>query len=419
MDAERLDRLVATALETGAVPPGLDAEERAEVEAVLNSAAMLRATGSTARAEARASMPTARARFERFVDAATRPSPAPIRVVETSRPRGGIFGGVLAANRAITWSVAAVALVALLALAGSRVFFTGVETAAAFSPGDYVQLEGVVSAATGTGADRQLDVSSDIGNVSVDVTKDTSVVDETSATDASAIVQGAPVVVGGVVGKDRRIAANTLALSAAQGVVKPLKVAFKELRDLKAGLQGKVVTFALSPDGSRAAVVIETKTGERLLVHVDGKSAEKLLNLATALGATVNVLRPVEGSGGLFSLTLNSEPPEPSGPPATAAPGKPQRPDAGQSAGRPALVSVRGVITARQGNVIQVQTRTGPLTVVARLTTRILPGDSGLTREGIAKGESVVGHVAVISGGLEPATGRVIADVIVLGQKLP
>jgi hypothetical protein len=57
--------------------------------------------------------------------------------------------------------------------------------------------------------------------------------------------------------------------------------------------------------------------------------------------------------------------------------------------------------------------------VIIRPGTRILPGDSGLTRDSIANGDTIIGHTIAVMGGLETGTRRLIADVIVLGPKAP
>ena len=83
MTPDRLDDLLGRSLDTGAIPADATPEERAELAPLLARGAELRQNGSIVRTEADASMPTARARFQRHLEA-QRPSPAPMPVPDRS-----------------------------------------------------------------------------------------------------------------------------------------------------------------------------------------------------------------------------------------------------------------------------------------------------------------------------------------------
>jgi hypothetical protein len=91
------------------------------------------------------------------------------------------------------------------------------------------------------------------------------------------------------------------------------------------------------------------------------------------------------------------------------------RPDAGDHGGRPALVQIQGVITAREADTLSVETDRGAVSVFVRPHTRILLGRSGLTLEKVRAGETVAGHDVTVRGGFDQRENAVIADVIVLG----
>ena len=145
MDTDRFDAMLDAALETGAIPPDANASERAEIEAMLASAGQLRTAGADAASEARAAMPIARARFERFL-ATERAAALPAPAIAVASPKSGFFSRVITGHR--TLSVGTMAVLAVLVvggLLGSRALLGDVETASALVPGDYAQVEGVVT----------------------------------------------------------------------------------------------------------------------------------------------------------------------------------------------------------------------------------------------------------------------------------
>lgn len=419
MNGQRMDDLAEEALATGAVPAGVTAEERTELEALLASAGALRLDAATVAREARESMPTARARFERYIAAEQAAAAAPaVRVPQ--RPRRGFPGGILAPGRkmAFAGSAAAVGLIVLVAVFASQ-SWGGVETASALTIDDYVQVRGVVSGVTEEGGERRLSVqSSEFGTLNVAVSELTSVVDDQTSVDPAALRAGDSVLVGGVVvmprkaGEDARIAAKTLAVGAEQ-VPPPPRARLKELREFREGVQGSVAALTVSPDGKSAQVLIDIGNGERHIVRVDPGFVGDLVQ--RGIGARVAVERIAGGPSGVFAVVPAGDQPPGDAPGGPRGPGG--RPDAGRSPAKPSFVGVRGVITGRTQNVLQVETDRGSIEVVVRQHTRVLLQDSGLTREAFAAGETIVGHRVAITGGLERPTKRVVADVLLLGPK--
>ena len=69
--------------------------------------------------------------------------------------------------------------------------------------------------------------------------------------------------------------------------------------------------------------------------------------------------------------------------------------------------------------MLTVQSARGPVQVLLNTDTRILLGESGLTLAAIRTGEKAVGHTIQVQGGLDRGTGRMVADVLVVGPKAP
>ena len=429
MDEERLDALLDATLASGEVPSGAIAEEREEILRLLASASALRVAGREMDAELAEAMSVARARFERFL-AATQAAAAPLARVPAPRP--GLFGRLLGRGPfgAVAWSAAGLGLLVLGGFFARSVLFTGAETAQAFEPGDYVELEGVVLDASGADGRQGFTVASEFNDVKVDIAQDTSVTDAAAPADAASIAQGTSVTVAGIVDEAGHVVARSVAVSL-KAQPRPRRITFKELRDRRPDLTGKVITFALSQDGQKGRVLLAATDGERFLVNVDGKSLAALLSLSTALGAQVIVAQDAGQARDLFRLsaveaatatpaatvisTATAAPPAPSAAattPARRTPGvEPKAP-----AARGGSARLTGVVTGRDANVVTVQTKDGPRQVVVSRDTRILLGDSGLLREHILSGaETVLGHVVSAAGALDKATGRLKADVLIVG----
>ena len=202
MTTDRFDSLLARALATGTIPPEATAAERAELEPLLRTGAILEQAGAETAREASTSMPIARARFERFLVAESQN--AGLRGAAARPPRRGILGRLVHSHRGLLLAGGAVAvgLVAVIAVFGTQSLFSGTETADAqvLVPDDFVQVQGVAGSVSLVDGVRTVTLQSEFGNVSVLLSADTSVVrDQTNATSDS-IKPGDSLLVGGVVG---------------------------------------------------------------------------------------------------------------------------------------------------------------------------------------------------------------------------
>jgi hypothetical protein len=414
MTPDRLDQLLDKALASGVIPPGATADERAELEVMLQGAGVLRRASQEARSEADAAMPAARARFQRHL-ADQRPHASPPAAVRSGGPHRGLFGGLFGSigTLRLSASAAAIGAVALAAVLFSQTF-SGVETASALSVDDYVQVQGVVAETDGDVVTVQ---SSEFGRLRIAVSDTTSIVDNETVRDRSDLRPGDTVLVSGVVRdarkQDIRIDANTLALSpAAQPGALPTAAPLKELRTFEDGLEGTITVLALAPDGRGARILIDTGRGHQLIVNVDRASAEEFVGGAgSGLGSRVRIVRDDSLPRGVFRFeTVANVPPAGGGSP-------PPGGGAGMEGhgGSPSLVRIDGVIAAREADRVTVETGRGPVTVLVRPHTRILVGQSGLTLEKLRAGETAVGHHVTVRGGFSEHQDAVIADVVVLG----
>lgn len=401
MDEARFQQLLDEALATGLIPDHVSEEERASLRQLLEAASSLRAAAPSVRAEATAAMPAARARFQRHVAASRQAAVA--RPAAVATPKRRAWWNVLAAHRglALTGAAVALALVAVVATFALQNAGGNVETAEALNPGDYVQFEGVVESAATAANGRSLQLqSADLGAVQVEVAGDTPVVAGESQIDVTGLAPGKAVVVAGLVGNDRRVTASSLAVSSQAPVGVPRKVPFKKLERLLPGLEGRVVTFALAPGGTRATVILEAADGARYLVPIDEQSGQRLLGLVNVLGARVTVSRDAASAGGTFALAVTDEP--------------------AAGAGRLSLSGVEGVVTARNGNVFTVLTRSrGSIDVVIRPATRVTVTRNAIDQARFTSGkESGVGHIVVVSGVLDKTSGRMTAGLVIVGARL-
>ncbi len=425
----RLDDLLQEAIARGAIPSEATEAERAELQPLLRAAQAAAQDRARVEDEATASMPIARARFERFVAAQQAPA-APVRGAVVSEPKPGWMGRLLKGHRGLVLSGAAVAigLLAVIAVSGSQLLLSDTETASAqvLSPDDYVQVQGVVKDVSGSGDTRTITLDSALDSVKVTLNAETSVVDEDSTVEVSAINAGDQLLVGGVVGTNRQVTANTVAVSQARNAA-PKVIKLKKLQKLAPNLEGRVALLAVSKDGQRANVLVDAADGHRYLVQVDAKTTETLVRLSSALGARVRILPGDNPKDAVFALTLTDEAgtsptpertstPAPSPSPTKVAGGA-ARPDAGESTGKPTFVTVRGIVVAREANVLQVLTLRGRVAVAIRPATLRLWGESGITANETGNPDVVIGHTVSVTGGVDARTGRVVADTIVVGPR--
>ncbi len=429
MSRDRINDLFSEALATGTIPAAATGAERAELERLLLAAGVLRKGRALVDEEARTSMPVARARFERFL-AEARNQSSTATAGRTSKY--GVTNWLFGVHRtlATTAMAAGIALVAVAAVVVSQNVFTGVETASAevLTPGDYVQVEGIVSGAAGAGDKRTVRVQSEFGTVVVAVSSVTSVVNDESQKDVLAVKKGDAVLISGLVRQDRSIAAQSLAVGAEPGTP-PKKVTPRVLKHLETAVEGRIVFISMAEDGIHGSVLVEVR-GNQFVVPVDARSMKHLLQQGTTpLGARVVVSPEAGRPEGPFTVQIAGLAQPGATPSASASSASPTplavtRPSGASPAATataaavPArhFTGVKGVVTGRSANVLQIDSARGPVKIVVRPETRVVIADSGLVRDAILRGESAIGHEVTISGAI--IGEQVVADVIVLGPKV-
>ncbi len=398
MTPDRLDDLLERALETGAVPADATDGERAEVERMLTVAGGLKLNATRVSGEANGVMPTARARFQRHMQEQHTPERVPVSAPHLERGfLGRFFSGRMLTMGSSVAAMAVVAVVAVLVLQP----FNEVETAAALTVDDYVQIEGVVSASEGGVVTVQ---SSEIGNLQIALSDLTSVTDGNGVRGITSLKPGDPVLVSGVVTAKRSIAASNVAVAENQTVPTPsAKAKPPILKSFRPGLQGSIRLITLSPDGKRAQVLL-VMAEESLLVDVDPKSMDQFLaGSPQAVGVLVKVVEAPDLRKGVFRLQPVEQP--------TASP-TPRTNPAGTP---PQFQNVKGLVVGRALNVLMVRTESGTIPVVLKGTTSIRFGSSGLTPDDVRNGETVIGYEVAVTGNPEEPNGRrVVATLIVI-----
>jgi len=385
----RFDSLLDRALETGQVPPEATGEERREIEELLVAAGTLRSTSAQVDAEAGAAAPTARARFERFLQDAGRTSPVP-----ASPPRRSLFGRTISLPRGIALAGSAVAagIVAVILLVVSQGALDNTETALAevLQPGDYVQLDGVISEDSGDGDERVVTVLTEFGMVRLSFSSETAVVSGDAGPPPSRFRSGDTVTLSGNVANDRSVKAQTVAFMS-QGGQPPERLRPRDLDRLATEVNGRVVALAVSRDGSEGRVLLDAGGGEFYVATVDSESVSRLITASThAPGATVS-LTSMPGAGPrVFSLTVNMEPPA-----------------------RPGMDGLRGVIVGKNADVLEIESPRGTFNAVITPGTRIILVHSGLDREAFMAPGGGIGHEVVIVGPVKGDTA--VADVVAVG----
>lgn len=401
MTPDRMDELLQQALETGAIPADATAEERAELAPLLAASSALKLNATRVAAEANAAVPTARARFQRHLEQQRRDAAPPARTaVRGGQSSGGFFGSFFGSRVfAMSGAVATIAVIAILALVVLQPF-SSVETASALTVDDYVQLEGVVSANDGSTLTVQ---SPAVGDIAIAVNDQTALSDENGERALATLKAGDPVLVSGIVTAKRAVTASNVAVAANQATpAAGVDSDVTQLKKFRDGLVGSVRVLSLSPDGSRARVLLVTAK-ERLLVDIDARSMDQFLAAnPRPLGALVRILDAPDLPKGVFRIEA--------APPAGATP-------APTTTG-PQFQNVRGLVVSRAANVLMVRTDRGTVPVVVRRTTTIRFSDSGLTLQDVLSGEAVVGHEISVSGNLENANSRRITAtlIVVLGK---
>ncbi len=394
---ERMDDLFAEALASGVIPDGVTAEERLELEDLLAATQALSSQAAPIRLEAEASLPVARARFERFLER-EQAVPAP---VTKSSGSGGFFSWFRGSGGQMRAFAAAAAIVVLVAVGAFAIpaLFNDVETASAevLVPGEYVQFEAVAGDTTND----SFGANADFGNVQVVVDQDTVLVDSAGNT-ASNVEPGRLVVVGGVVGDDHRVQARTISVS--DGDVERPDERRPEPLDRFREIDGRIVALTLGEDGQPRVAILTNN--ELVVVKVEARSLQALLqNVDTAIGTDVTVVH-IEGTGQpVFGVER--------------APGDQDGPPPGHDRPRPELPSVSGVLTSVDGALLTIATPAGSREVRLTLRTQFRVVDPTFDFSNMGSGEAVGRFITVFLIRPEGATGVPAADTVVIGGDAP
>lgn len=426
---DRIDDLLDAYLETGELPADATNAERDEVESMVRAAGLLRSTADVTAKESEAAKPIARARFERFLMDAEPVIDATPRHVER---QPSWFARFFGANRGLRAAgiAAAVGIIAIVAVFAYQNASDTTESAIAqvLEPGDYAEVYGTVASVTGEGDSRTLMVNSEFGVLEVTADDETSIIESNTVHELENIEPGANLLIAGLVGRDRRIAAQTLALAGAEAT--PVAANVATVRELQRTppeeFDGQIVLMTLAEDGLGARVVVLAGDGTRYAVRISRLNAGALLVGADRiLGAQIHLVRVAGEGTDFYTIRLAREEQIPTVEATPDAPSE-ETPDAAETrraaAQTPTAPSdgfsrMTGVILSRDGNVLAVKTDAGELKVVIRTGTQIIFERSGLTRADVVAGNAVIGHEVVVQGGIERITGRFIADVIIVGPK--
>ena len=398
----------------GSIPSRATAHEREELSRLLAAAHDLRAVADAVDAEVTQALPIARARFERHLAAARTPAnvPEPAGVGPLARLSAPFGRGRIAAFG----TAAALAVVALIAVLVAPSLFSGTQSAYAsvLTAGDYAQIEGVVTHVVTDGEKRTVTVESEFGTLEVELPEGISVVSDTEPLTVGAIVRGIQVRVSGIVDSRRRLAASTVTVAGASD--RPSHRDFERLRDIAEPVRGTIVWFSHSEDGSHGVVALLTPDGGRFFAEVDGPSVADLLNQHASVPGAEIVLGPPGGDArpGVLALdVVNRRPPPPVDEPARACETVPPV--------RHGLVRVCGVLVARDGATLTIQSSDGEVIVTAGPKTRVVPlGESDVSFEQLRRNpEAGIGHLVIATGAPQRDSDRIVADVIVVGPPIP
>lgn len=290
MSERNFDELLDAVLAGEGHPDDLTPAERAGLDAMLSVAGALREVAPDIRTEAEASLPVARARFER-ARAEIQPRTSAAKPGARRRTPG----------RWLTFGSLAAAAVAVAAIVALRPFGRATETVNAIEAGDFVQLEGTVESVDATEDARRLQLATAVGRIELVVSGDTAVTDGSQPLDAEAITPGEGIAFAGVAQDSRRVAATTVAALRGLNAVAPGD--YEVLKDARAGIEGIIVFFALADGGGSADVLVELDSGRRLLAPVDAESVRRLAAEHPGL-VGVRVTLAEGRRQGLFGLAL-------------------------------------------------------------------------------------------------------------------
>lgn len=379
MTSDPQDDLLQQALELDA--PGGDRAPD-DPEGLVETARVIRASADQTNREASGAESRSRARFSRYLEQQSAPAQL------AARRRAWWMGPVGRAG-AVVAAAAAVVVVLVLVVP----MLTGdVDTAAAqvLSPGDVVQVEGVVRDVP---VDPQGDitVASDIGDISLRIGEASVVLESDEPVGRSELRAGDRVVVSGLVRADRRLDVSAIEIGARQQLPPISRPLVRLSRTLEA-VDGRVVAVSIASDGETVRIVLVS--GERwLLAETAASDAHALLNGGTTLGRDVHIRPGDPGSGRNFEIEA------PQGDP----PGR-------------GIVGVRGIVGAASDGVLTVATLDGRIRVRISGNTTLRFANSGLDKESFDEGRGAIGRTIGANGRIDRETGEVLADVILLGR---
>jgi len=361
-----------------------DEPDTVDVDDMVEAARALRASAELTRLESSAAQADARARFQQQLRSLP---PATLEPRRWRSPMHSVRRGWLAVG-----SVAAVLALIVLSAVVLPSLSGNVDTAAAqvLEPGDVVQVEGVVRETPGQ-LEGDVVVASDFGDVAVRLDGDSVVIDGDNEGGGADLKAGDRVVVSGLVEPDRRLRVSAISISARQQQP-PTRRPLEHIERLEEALDARVVAVAMTGDGETVRVVLAAGN-RRLLTVVPAATVLGLFDGGGALGRGVRFSPPAEGAEHSFDVQLSP----------------PERAPAG-------IVGVRGIIGAAADHVLTVATLDGRVRVRITDRTAMRFGLSGLDAETFDGGRGAVGHTIGANGRVDPESGEVVADVVLIGR---
>ena len=298
MDETRLDNLLDIALATGELPADATDEERAELAPLLQTVTALEQPAAQVASEAAETMPVAGARFQRFI--ASEASPAPPEQA-AQHPSPGWLVRLFGSRRPLAAAgvAAGVVVLAVVGVLGSDLLFSDASSAYALEadPGDFVQIDGVVIGVTDGDDGPRIRLESEAGYIDIDLSDETSIVDDSEKIDPSAVRVGQRLAVAGLVNDHRRLGATTMSVQAADAPRPgPIEVDHDDVSDK--GIQGNIVAVRINKDRGVAKVTVRRSDGKVATVDVDVDMAVSFIGShGFGPGVDVELTRGEDGHG--------------------------------------------------------------------------------------------------------------------------
>ena len=264
-------------------------------------------------------------------------------------------------------------------------------------PGDYLQVDGVVTEVSEGDEGLRFLINSEGGQIFVDVTEDTAVLQDDQVIDAGLVKVGQRLAVSGLVNDHRRIGAAVLSIQG-DGDSAPTDVQVDERNDIDGPVVGHVVLVKFDRSHhDRGQLILRLPDGKVVAYAVNGETlADFITDEGFAPGSEVTLGRGLGGND-RFSITPSRHRGDPCEEPFG------QRDFHGQE-------TFCGIVMSRDANLVELQTRDGVVSVeVVRDTNIIVLVLSGLTREEAFASDAIVGHGVQV-------TGHERADTFIAGQ---